>query len=135
MKLIMKEENLQAILLLFSCSVVSNSATPWTAACQASVSFTISRNPLKVMSIQSAMPSNHLVGLSLSLPAFSLSQNQALSNESALCISWTKYWNFSFSIGPSNEYSGLISLGIDWFDLLSVQGILKSLLQHHSSKV
>ena len=84
------------------------------------------------MSNESGMPSNHLILLSPSLPAFSLSQHQVFSNGSALRIRWPKYWSFSFSIFPSNEYSVLISFRIDWFDLLAVQGSLKSLLQHHS---
>ena len=100
---------------------------------QHSLSFTISLSLLKLMSIESVMPSNHLSSPS---PPFNLSQHLSLSSESALCISWPKYWSFSFSISPSNEYSGLISFRIDWLDLLAVQGTpLKSILQHHSSKV
>ena len=99
-------------------------AAPWTAARQASLSFTVSQSLLKPMSIESMMPSNHLV---FYLPRL------VFSNESALLIRRPKY-SFSFSISPSNEYSGLISFTIDWFDLLAVQGTLKSLLQHHSSK-
>ena len=106
--------------------------TPWTAACQASLSITNSWSLLKLMLV---MSSNHLILLSSpSLPVFSLSQHQGLSSESVLCIRWPKYWSFSFSICPSNEYSGLISFRIDRLDLLAVQGTLKSLLQHHSSK-
>ena len=109
--------------------------TPWTTAHQASLSFTISQILLKPMSIESVMPSNHLVLchplLLLPLIFFSIS---VFSNELALCIRWPKYWSFSFNISPSNEYSGLISFRIDWFDLLAVQGTLKGLLQHHSSK-
>ena len=109
--------------------------TPWTAALQASLSITISWSLLKFMPIESAMPSNHLV---LCCPLRLLSSIfpsiRVFSNESVLCIRWPKYWNFSFSISPSNEYSGLISFRIDWFDLLAVQGTLKNLLQHHSSK-
>ena len=86
------------------------------------------------MSTESVIPSNHLVLCSPSPPAFSLYQHWGLFNESVLCIRWPKYWNFSFSINPSNEYSGLISFRIDWFDLLAVNRTLKSLLQHHSSK-
>ena len=112
-----------------------NSATPWTAACQASLSITNSQSLLKLMSIKSVMPSNNLslyhpLLLSPSIfPSISV-----FSNESALCIRRPKYWSFSFSISPSNEYSGLISFRIDWLDLLAIQGTLKSLLQHHSSK-
>ena len=109
--------------------------TPWTAAPQASRSFTISQSLLKLMSIESVMPSNHLTFccLLLLLPSIS-SSIRVCSSESVLSIRWPKYWSFSFSISPSNEYSGLISFRIYWFDLLAVQGILKSLLQHHSSK-
>jgi len=85
------------------------------------------------MSIELVMPSNHLILCPLLLPLI-FPSIRVFSNESALCIRWTKYWNFSFSISPSNEYSGLISFRIDWFDLLAVQGTLKNLLQHHSSK-
>ena len=99
-----------------------------------SLSFTISRSLLKLMSIESVIPSNHLSLCFPLLPSIFPSIG-VFSNESALRIRWPKYWNFSFSISPSNEYSGLISLRIDWFDLLAVQQTLKSLLQHHSSKV
>ena len=118
---------------LLSC--VRLFVTPWTTACQASLSITNSQSPLKLMSIESVMPSNHLI---LSHPLLFLPSIfpsiRVFSNESVLCIRWPKYWSFSFSISPSNEYSGLIFLRIDWFDLLSVQGTLKSLLQHHRSK-
>ena len=109
--------------------------TPWTAARQASLSFTISQSWLKLMAIESVMPSKHLILCHplLLLPSI-FSSIRVFSNESAVCIRWPKYWSFSFSISPSNEYSGLISFRIDWFDLLAVQGTLKSLLQHHSSK-
>ena len=109
---------------------------PWTAAYQASLSFTISWNLLKLRSIESVMLSNHLVFCCplLLLPSI-FSSIRVFSNESALRIMWPKYWSFSFSISPSNEYSGLVSFRIDWFDLLAVQETLKSLLQHHSSKV
>ena len=107
-------------------------ATPWTAACQASLSFGISHSLLKLMSIESAMPSNHPIFCHpLLLPSVFPS---IFSNDSAPCITWPKYWSFSFSISPSNGYSGLIFFSIDWFDLLAVRGTLKSLLQHHSSK-
>ena len=119
----------------FSCSVVSNSATPWTAACQASLTITNSRSLLKLMSIESVMPSNHLILCYplLLLPSIFPSV-RVFSNESVLCIKWPKDWSFRFSISPSSEYSGLIPFRIDWFDLLAVQGTLKSLLQYHSSK-
>ena len=109
--------------------------TPWTAARQVSLSITNSRSLLKLMSIESVMPPNHLI---LCRPLFLLPSVfpsiRVFSNESVLCIRWPKYWSFSFSISPSNEYSGLISFRMDWLDLLVVQGTLKSLLQHHSSK-
>ena len=109
--------------------------TPWTAARQASLSITISRSLLKLISFESVMPSNHpiLCYPLLLLPSI-LPSIRVFSNESALQITWPKYWSFSFSISPSNEYAGLISFRIDWLDLLAVQGTLKSLLQHHSSK-
>ena len=109
--------------------------TPWTAAHQASLSITNSQSSHKLMLMESVMPSNHLI---LCYPLFLLPSIfpsiRVLSNESVLCIRWPKYWSFSFSISPSSEYSGLISFRIDWFDLLAVQGALKSLLQHNSSK-
>ena len=110
-------------------------AIPWTAAQQASLSLTVSQSLLKLMSIKPVMPSNHLILCCplLLLPSIFLSIRD-FSNELALCIRWSKYWSFSFSISPSNENSRLISLRIDWFDLLAVQRTLKSLLQHHSSK-
>jgi len=108
--------------------------TPRTAARQASLSFTISRSLCKLMSIESVMPSNHLVLCRpLLLPSI-FPGNRVFSNESALRIRWPKYWSFSFSISPSNEYSGLISFRMNWLDVLVVQGTLKSLLQHHNSK-
>ena len=117
----------------FSLSVMSNSATPWTVACQASLSITNFWSSLKFMSIESVVPSNHLIFSHplLLLPSV-FPSIRVFSSESALCIRWQKFW--SFSISPSNEYSWLISVRIDWFDLLAVQGILRSLLQHHSSK-
>ena len=110
-------------------------ATPWTAASQASLPFTISQSLLKLMSIESVMPSNHLVLFHplLFLPSI-FPSIRVFSNESVLCIMWPKYWSFSLSISPSNEYSGLISFRMNWLDFLAVQGTLKSLLQHHSSK-
>ena len=109
--------------------------TPWTAAHQDSLSITNSWSLLKLMSIESMMPSNHLILCHhlLLLPSI-FPSIQVFSNESALHIRWPKYWSFSFSISPSSEYSELISFRMDWLDLLSVQGTLKSLLQHHSSK-
>ena len=116
-----------------SLSHVQLFVTPWTAACQAFLSITNSQSLLKLMSIESVMPSNHLILCHplLLLPSI-FPSIRVFSNESVLHIRWPKYWSFSISI--SNEYSGLISFRIDWFDLLAVQGTLKSLLQHHSSK-
>ena len=109
--------------------------TPWTAACQASLSITNSRSLPKLMSFESVMPSNHLILCHplLLLPSI-FPSIRVFSNESVFHIRWPKHWSFSFSISPSNEYSGLISFRMDWLDLLAVQGTLKSLLQHHSSK-
>ena len=110
-------------------------ATPWTAARQASLSIINSQSLLKLMSIESVMPSNHFI---LCCPLFLLPSIfpsiRVFSNESILCIRWPKYWSFSFSISPSNEYSGMIFFRMDWWDLLAVQGTLKSLLQHYGSK-
>ena len=110
-------------------------AIPWTAACQASLSITNSWSLLNLMFIKSVMPSSHLI---LCCPFLLLPPIfpgiRVFSSESVLCIRWPKYWSFSFSISPSNEYSGLISFRMNWFDLFAVQGTLKSLLQHHSSK-
>ena len=118
-----------------SLSCVWLLATPWTAAGQASLSITNSWSPPKPMSIESVMPSNHLILCCplLLLPSI-LPSIRVFSNESALHIRWPKYWSFSFSISPSNEHLGLISFRMDWLDLLAVLGTLKSLLQHHSSK-
>ena len=116
-------------------SLVQLFVTPWNAARQASLSFTISWSLLKLMSIELVMPSNHLFLCHSLLLLPSVFYNiRVFSNELALHIRWPNYWSFSFSISPSNEYSGLISFRNDWFDLLAVQGTLKSLLQHHSSK-
>ena len=110
-------------------------ATPWTTARQASLSITNSWSLLKLMSIESVMPSNHLIlCCRLFLLPSVFPSIRVFSNESVLRIRSPEYWSFSFSISPSNEYSGLISFRTDWLDLLSVQGTLKSLLQHHSSK-
>ena len=126
--------------LTYVCSVqllssVPLFATPWTEAHQASLSITNSQSLLKFMSIELVMPSNHLT---LCCPLFFqpsiFPSIRVFSNESALCIRWPKDWSCSFSISPSNEYSGLISFRMDWLDLFAVQGTLKSLLQHHSSK-
>ena len=119
----------------FSHPAMSDSAIPWTAACQASLSITISRSLLKLVSIEPVMPFNYLILCCplLLLPSI-FPSTRVFSSESALCIRWPKHWSFSFSINPSSEYSGLISFRIDWFDLLTVRRTLKSLLQHHSSK-
>ena len=118
-----------------SCSVMSNFLRPWTAASQACLSITNSQSLLKLMSIKSVIPSNHLMLCHpLLLPHPIFPSIRVFSNESVLRIRWPKYWSFSFSVSPPNEFSGLISFRIDWFDLLGVQGTLKSLLQHHSSK-
>ena len=118
-----------------SLSCVQLFGTPWTAARQASLFITNSRSLPKLMSIESVMPSNHLILCCPLLLLPSIFPNiRVFSNESGLCIRWPKYWSFSFNISPSNERPGPISLRIDWSDLLAVQGTLKSLLQHHSSK-
>ena len=133
------------LLFLYLCIIVVQSlshvwlfATPWTAACQSSLSFMdskLSLSLLKLMSTEWVMPSNHLIlhHLLLFLPSI-FSSIRVFSNESTLHIRWPKNWSFSFSTSPSNENSGLISFRIDWFDLLASQGTLKSLLQHHSLK-
>ena len=117
-----------------SLSHVQLFVTPWTTTHQAFLSITSSRSLLKLMSIESVMPSNHLIICRplLLLPSI-FPSIRVFSSESILCIRWPKYWSFSFSISPSSEYSGLISFRMDWLDLLVVQGTLKSLLQHHSS--
>ena len=119
----------------FSRSVMSDFATPRTAAYQASLSITNSQSLPKLMSIKSVMPSNYVI---LCCPFLLLppipSSRRVFSNESALCMRWPKYWSFSFNISPSNEHPGLISFRMDWLDLLVVQGTLKSLPHHHSSK-
>ena len=114
---------------------MSNSAIPWTVAHQASLFITNSQSLLKLMSIKLVMPSNHLILCHpLLLPPLIFPRIRVYSNESFLHIRWPKYWTFSFNVSPSNEYSGLISFRMDWLDFLVVQGTLKSLLQHHSSK-
>ena len=119
---------------------MSNSVQPqrghkWTTACQASLSITNSQSLPKLMSIESVMPSNHLILCQslLLLPSI-FPSIRVFSNESAVCIRWPMYWSFSFNISPSSEHPGLISFRMDWLDLLAIQGTLKSLLQHHSSK-
>ena len=122
------------LLLFLNYQVVSDSKTPWTAACQASPSLSISWSLPKFMSIESMMASNHLNICCPLLQPSSFPSTSVFSNELAFRIRWPKYWSFNFSISPSKEYSGLISFRIDWFDILAVQGTLKSLLQHYSSK-
>ena len=117
------------LMMLFSCPVMSNSATPWTTACQTSLSLTISQSLPKFMSIALVMPSSHLI---LWCPLLLL-PSIFPSIRDFVCNIWPKYWSFSFTISPSSDYSGLISLKIDWFDLV-VQGTFRSLLQHHSPK-
>ena len=132
---IIYSSNCYVIIVVQSISHVQLFATPWSAAHQASLSFTISQSLLKLMSIESVMPPNHLV---ICHPFLLLSsifpRIRVFSNKSSHHIRWPKYWSFSFNVSPFSEYSGLISFRIDWFDLLEVQGTLKSLLQHHNSK-
>ena len=116
---------------LFSCSVVSDFATPWTAASR-TATFQPLTNSRSLLKLKSVMPSNHLILCHPLLLPSVFPSIRVFSSESVLCIRWPKYW--SFSISPSSEYSGLISFRIDWFDLLAVQGTLKSLRQHHNSK-
>ena len=125
---------MELVQLVQSLSRVRLFVSPWTAAHQASLSIINSWSLLKLMSIESVMPSNHLILCYplLLLPSI-FPSIRVFSNESVLSLRWPKYWSFSFNISPSNEYSGLISFRVDWFDLLAVQGTLKS-LQHHSSK-
>ena len=133
--LLNEKKHLQHIRSDQSLSHVWLFATPWIAACQASLSNTNSRSSLKLMSIELVMPSSHLI---LCRPLFLLppipSSIRVFSNESTLRMRWPKYWSFSFSIVPTKEHPGPISFRMDWLDLLAVQGTLKSLLQHHSSK-
>ena len=118
-----------------SLSCVRLFVTPWIAACQASLTFTISWRLLKLISIAMVVPSNHFIIYCTLLFVPSVFPSiRVFSSESVLHIRWLNYWSFSFGISPSNEHSGLISFRVDWFDLLAVQGTLKSLLQHHSSK-
>ena len=126
---------IRVIVVVQSLSCVRLFVTPWTAARQASLCITNSQNLLKLMSIESVMPSNHLIlCCPLLLPSSIFPNIRVFTNESILCIRWPNYWSFCFSISPSNEYSGLISFRMDWLDLLAAQGTLKSLFQHHSSK-
>ena len=125
----------RSISVQFSCSRVRLFATPWAAARQASLSITNSRSILKLMSVESVMPSNRLILCHpLPLPPSIFPNIRVFSNESVLRIRWPKYWSFSFTISPSNEHPGLISFWMHWLDLLAVQGTLKSLLQHYSQK-
>jgi len=124
----------QEVIVVQLLSHVRHFVTPSTAVCQDSVSFTISQSLLNLMSIESMMTSNHLILCHhLLLPSI-FPSIRVFSNEFAYCIRWPKYWSFSFSISPSNEYLGMISFSIDCFDLLAVQETLKSLLQYHNSK-
>ena len=127
--------NTSFLVVVQSLSHIQLFEIPWTEAGQASLSLTISWSLLKLMSIESVMPSNHLILCHplLLLPSI-FPSIRVFPSESVLCIRWPKYWSFSFSISPFNEYSGLISFRTDWLDLLEVQGTLKNLLQHHSSK-
>ena len=128
-------ESTHFLVIVHSLSHVQCFATPWTATSQVSLSFTVSWSQLTFMSIESVMLSNHLIlCYPLLLWPSIFPRIKVFSSESALYIRWPKYWSFSFSISPSNEYSGFISFRIDWFDLLAVQGTLKSFLQHHNSK-
>ena len=135
MSLIINELNSLRCSFQFSQSRVRVFVTPWAAARQASLSITNSRSLLKLMSIELGMPSTHLILFCplLLLPSI-FPSTRVFPNESALRIRWPKYWSFSFNISPSNEHSGLISFRMDWMDLLAVQGTLKSLLKHYSSK-
>ena len=131
-----KRNRLLSLFFVQSLSRVQLFATPWTAARRVSLSFSVSQSFLKLMSIELVMPSNHLILCHPLLEPSIFSSTTVFSDESVLCIRWPKYWSwsFSFSISLSNDYSGLISFRIDWFDLLAVQGTPKSLLQHPSSK-
>ena len=137
MSVIITDSNNQVVISnissVHSLSHVRLFVTPWTVARQASLSITNSQSLLKLMSIDSVMPSKHLTLCRPLLLASIFPSIRVFSSESVLHIRWPKYWSFSFSISPSSEYSGLISFRIYWLDLLAVQGTLKSLLQHHSS--
>ena len=130
-----KGSDLGIVVVVQLLSRAQLSATPWTATCLTPLSFTISRSLLKLMSIEWVIPFNHFIlCCSILLLPSTLPSIRVFSNESALHIRWPKDWSFSFSISPSNEYSGFIAFWIDWLDLLTVQEILKSLLQHHNAK-
>ena len=130
--MVLKELPVMALLFLFSLTVVSDFVTPLTAACQASLSFTIPQSLPKFMSIELVIPSSHLIIWCPLVLLPSISANiRDFSNESAVPIQWPKYWSLNFNICSFNEYSGLISLKIDWFDLFAVQGTLRHLVQHH----
>ena len=126
-------ESRVAVIVVQPLGHVQLVVTPWTGACQASLSFTISLSFLKLMSVESVMPSNHLILCRPLLPSI-FPSIRVFSNESALLIRWQKFWSFCFIVSPFNEHPGLVSFRMDWLDLLVVQGTLKSLLQHHSSK-
>ena len=129
-------ESRHSVVVFQSLSRVRLFATPWTAAHQASLSFTVSQSLLKLLSSESVMPSNHLILCRpLLLPPSVFPSIRIFSNELVFHITWPKYWSFSFSISPCNGYSGLISFRVDWLDLLAIQGTLKSLLQHQLSEI
>ena len=135
LELQLQDQSFQWISSVQSLSHVRPFATAWTAAHQASLSITNSQSLLKLMSIESVMLYNHLILYHpLLLPPSVFLSIRVFSNESVLCIRWPKHWSFSFSMSPSNEYSGLISFRMDWLDLLAVEGTLKNLLHHHNSK-
>ena len=128
-------QGLFVILLLLSLQVMSSPAALWTAACQTPQSLSVSQSLLRFMATELVTPSNHLIlCYSLLLLPSIFPSVRVFSSESALCIRWPEYWSFSFSIGPFNEYSRLISFKMDWLELLAIQGALKSLLQHHNLK-
>ena len=128
------KKNIYIYISLYIHSSILVWEIPWTSARHASLSITNSQSPPKPMSIETVMPSNHLILCRPFLLLPSIFPIRIFSNESALCIRWPEYWSFSFNISPSNEHPGLISFRMDWLDLLAVQGTLKSLLQHHRSK-
>ena len=129
------KENTLDLTTVQQLSCIRLFATPWTATLQASLSITNSLTLLKLMSIELVVPSNHLIlCLPLLLPPSIIPSIRVFSNESVICIRWPKYWSFSFNISPFNEHPGLIFFRVDWLHFLAVQGTLKSLLQHHSSK-
>ena len=132
---VIQKNNFDLTVQFSSVAQLSLFVTPWTAACQASLSIANSRSLLKLMSIESVMLFNHLILCGpLLCPPSIFPSIRVFSNEAVLCIRWPKYWSFNFNINPSSEQPGLISFRMDWLDLIAVQGTLKSLLQHHSSK-